>query len=118
MTDDERIDLSELDPTADAERFERIVGVIAERAAPELRRRQESYEGFGGVMRWSRPVLAAAAVIILVSVTALARKDSGLANAAEYGIAEAVGIPTALAELASLEAPSPEDLLAALGRSP
>jgi hypothetical protein len=70
---DERFDLSPLDPHGDA-RFERMVGVITERARFELARRaaaqrQSLVELVAG---WARPALLAAATVAGVSITLLA----------------------------------------------
>jgi hypothetical protein len=67
------IDFSPIDPVADDLRFERLVRAINERAAPLLAaRRAVRDSAVGELTRWWRPTIAAAVVVIAVSVAALA----------------------------------------------
>jgi|GEM_PF-1633969 len=99
--DDDRIDFSALDPTRDQARFDGLVGSIVDQAADELDRRRVSNSPLNLLVQWRRPMLAAAAVIAIVSVGVLLRVDT--VNNADYaaetaGIAEAIGVPTLLAQ--------------------
>lgn len=62
--DDERLDLSALDPSRDSARWDRLVTSIAERAAGK---RREQLTMTHQLMVWARPVLAIAAALALVS---------------------------------------------------
>jgi hypothetical protein len=96
---DERMDFSSLDPTQDAERFEAIVHSITDAAANQLAARRARATVVGQVASWWRPLLAAAAIVGIVSIGALARFDvSGATTDAEAGLAEAIGMPQQIAE--------------------
>src|SRR5437016_6608679 len=75
--DGDRMDFSALDPKAEPERLERARSSIAARVAPALRARRGSAAArpdvWMGLAAWRRPVLAAAALIALVSALALAQ---------------------------------------------
>ena len=99
--DNDRIDFTTLDPTRDQDRFDRLVGSITDRAADELAERRATGSPLNQLVRWKRPMLAAAAVVAMVSVGVLLRVE--VANAADYadettGIAEAIGVPGLLAQ--------------------
>jgi hypothetical protein len=113
---DDRIDLSSLDPTADAERFEHIVRAISGGAAGALAARRARASVFGQVGLWWRPLLAAAALAGIISVTALTRLGAPPeASEPEIGIAEAIGVPQQIAQwVRSDELPSPAELLLTL----
>lgn len=120
MTDDTRIDLSALDPAADPARLERSVGVIAARLAPSLRRRREPAPALWlQLAGWRRPVLAAAALVVVASVVALVSPRPTAISAADGGgrtLAEAAGVPAAVASWVEGGAPlSDEAVLDILG---
>lgn len=104
MTEDP-IDFSKLDPTADPVVFEALVRSITERAADQLAARRARAGVMGQISRWTRPMLAAAAVLALLSIFTLARvraPDGTMASsvdepAAPVDLAEAIGIPGQLA---------------------
>jgi hypothetical protein len=78
MFEPERQDLSALVPHN--ERFERMVSNILEQSALELRRRASmvrtpSFGLFDGLLAWSRPALATAAMLTLLSLVALSRLE-------------------------------------------
>jgi hypothetical protein len=113
---DERIDLSSLDPTQDAERFDAIVRSISAAAAGELAARRARTSVVGQVASWWRPLLAAAAIVGIVSIGALARlqASSGVSET-EAGLAEAIGMPQQIAEWVLTEdVPTPTELLVVL----
>ena len=58
----EKIDFSALDPLRDPERFDRLVDEIAGRGLAAYRRSQTFS---GQIVRWARPALAAAAVLVV-----------------------------------------------------
>ncbi len=101
MTDDDRIDLSALDPDRDPARLERSARAVAARVAPSLRRRRERVPALWlGLARWRRPVVAAATLVAVASVAVLVlphRTASTGASAAPVTLAEAEGVPAALA---------------------
>lgn len=99
--DDDRIDFSSLDPTRDLDRFDRLVGSIMEQSGDELAHRRATSNPLMQLVNWKRPMLAAAAVIAMVSVGVLfgVEGSSGVEYAEEStGIAEAIGVPTLLAQ--------------------
>lgn len=115
MTDD-RIDLSSLDPTRDPERFGRIVRAISIGAAGELAARRARSSVIGQVGLWWRPLFAAAAIAGVISLLALSKFGGSISSAeTEFGIAEAIGVPEALADwVGSEETPTTADLLLSL----
>ncbi len=94
------IDLSSLDPTRDTARFERVVASINARASDQLAARRSQTNAIAMLARWKRPMLAAAAVVVLISGTILFSVRVPPPDLAPQtdGIAEAMGIPEALAQ--------------------
>jgi len=105
--DDDRVDLRPLDPTRDADRFARTVGRIMAGAAPGLVRRRARVTPFGTVVRWWRPTLALAAALTLAAVGVLVEvQDTAVATEPQTaGVAEALGIPTAMSPWLTSEGP-------------
>lgn len=114
MTDD-RTDFSALDPTRD-ERFEEIVHSITAGAARELAARRARASVVGQVALWWRPLLAAAAIAGIVSITTLARVQVAAPDeTTDVGLAEAIGVPSQIADwVRSDEPPTPTELLVTL----
>lgn len=113
---DDPLDLSPLDPTTDHARLERRLADIATAAAtPLAARRVRAVTGvLAALPRWRRPMLAAAAVVALVSIAALARIDVPSRSNAT-GVAEAIGVPQGLATWVRADStPDPAQLLTAL----
>ncbi len=111
MTND-RIDLTPVDPTHDASRFDDLVRSSMDRAAGELAARRARVDTLAQLAKWRRPMLAAAVVIAVIASTLmlLLRREVPVATTA--GIAEAVGVPDQLADwLRSGEMPGAADLL-------
>ena len=96
--DDNRIDLSSLDPTRDQARFDRLVGSIMGEAASELEARKGARNTLTLLVSWKRPMLAAAGLVAVVSCGILWRVQAPEQIAEEIGVAEAFGIPSLLAE--------------------
>jgi hypothetical protein len=96
--DDDRIDCSALDPTRDHDRFDRLVGSILEQAADELANRRATSSPLMQLVNWKRPMLAAAAVLAMVSVGVLWQVESTEVEDDTTGIAEAIGVPSLLAQ--------------------
>jgi hypothetical protein len=113
---EERFDFSALDPTRDPERFGALVRSISSAAGPELAARRARANVFGQVAGWWRPLLAAAAVIGLVSAVAMTRWGAnGQAVSTDFGVAEAMGVPEQVAQwVRSDELPTPAELLVTL----
>jgi hypothetical protein len=105
--DDDRVDLSPLDPTRNADRFARAVGRIMAGAAPALVRRRARVTPIGAVARWWRPTLALAAALTLAAVGVLVEVQDTTATTEPQsaGVAEALGIPTAMAPWLTAEGP-------------
>jgi anti-sigma-K factor RskA len=112
---DDPLDLSPLDPTTDPARFARRLAEIGARAAEPLAARRANATGvLGALPRWRRPMLAAAAVVALISIAALVRVDVPNRSSAT-GVAEAIGVPQGLASWVRADStPDPAELLAAL----
>lgn len=114
MTDDDRLHaLDALDPTADPARLARLQGAIRARAAAELTRRRLDQGPLGVADRWSRPLMAAAAVVMLVSgavLLSVPRPDpASVATAGTLGVS---GPLSGWAERGTL--PSPAELFTSL----
>jgi len=110
------IDFSPLDPTTDQERFKAMVEGIVARAAHELATRRTRFNPFIQLASWRRPMLAAAAVVAVVSATILTRTQvpQPAVEPETDGIAEAVGVPVELAQwIWDGEVPTTADLFAA-----
>jgi len=115
--DPQRLDLSSLDPTANSERWERLVHTIMQRAAPELARRAAAVDPVGMLSSWIRPLIPAAAALAAASAGLLlwSARDGGTAVANVPGVVEALQIPRPAADwLVEGRGPSLQDLLAAL----
>lgn len=113
---DRPIDLSAIDPSADATTFERTIASITTAAADRLAARRAKMDAIVLLARWRRPMLAAAAVAALISGTILATvrvPDYSVAPQTD-GIAEAMGVPAAVAQwMAGDRLPTTADLLSA-----
>jgi hypothetical protein len=116
--DRDPIEMLPLDPRADTERWAALLQRVNSAAAPELARRAGIRAG-GIVMlaQWSRPILAAAVVLALISVSVfrMTQRDHEVSGVAT--VAEALGFPAPVAEwLSDDRAPAEDDLLLALER--
>lgn len=95
----ERIDLSALDPGADAARLERLIAQVRVAATPELMRRAQvarsRLEGLGLLdlfLRWRRSILAASALLALASTLTLVSVRG--TTTVQTSLAEALGVPS------------------------
>jgi hypothetical protein len=70
--EDDRLDLSALDPAADRLRWERSIRAVMRRAEPELTRRAAGTSILGTLGNWAWPTVAAAAIAAIMSGAALA----------------------------------------------
>lgn len=109
--------LGRLDPSRDAERWERLVERVMEAAAPELERRAAP-NPIAVVVGWLRPTLAVAVGLAALSLLALSRTPAPLeavAVAGGAGVPEELGLPTPVADwLAEGREPSAQDLIVSL----
>ncbi len=98
-TNDNPIGFASIDPTADPLEFDRRVEAIIALAATELAARRVRSNPILQLALWRRPVLAAAAVLAVVSATILTQVQvpQTVAPIETDGIAEAVGIPQQMA---------------------
>ena len=104
---DDRLDLSPLDPTRDPVRYARALRRIMDHAALPLAARRARVTPIGQVTRWWRPMLALAAALAVAAVGVLTRVGPVSPAAREAGLAEALGIPAAVATwMTTGEAPS------------
>lgn len=94
MINDERVDLSPLDPRGDQLRWERLIRSVMDAAAPELARRTSSATPLAVLGSWARPALTAAALVAALAVGALAMTER-VAEAADAPgtVADALGVP-------------------------
>ena len=113
---DDRSDFSAVDPTKDEAHFEELVSSIVHDAEVELERRRGRLTVVAQVGQWWRPLLAAAAVIIVVSLGVLWQLggNGGASSivATESGIEETLGVPAQVASwIRSDQLPTTSDLL-------
>ena len=110
------VDLSAIDPSTDATTFERTIASITTAAADQLAARRANVDAIVLLAHWRRPMLAAAAVAALISGTILATvrvPDSFVAPETD-GLAEAMGVPAAVAQwMAGDQLPTTADLFSA-----
>jgi hypothetical protein len=97
------VELTALDPTAHADRFDAVVANVLDEAGFELARRRRAAIGVGAtLLRWGRVAWPAAAAVALASLAVL-RTDAPVMGATptaitiEEEMALAVGVPEALA---------------------
>ncbi len=113
---DRPIDLSAIDPSVDTARFERSISSVMDAAADQLAARRANAGAIVLLAQWRRPMLAAAAVAALISGTILATvrvPDYSVAPETD-GIAEAMGVPAAVAQwMAGDRLPTTADLFSA-----
>jgi anti-sigma-K factor RskA len=114
----DRLDLTPLDPRADAPRFDRLMREVRRGATPELVRRQFSSTLWGQIARWRRPILATSGVVALVSVIALVvahpstRTSATTSATTQTTLAEAFGVPSSVARwVQGSDKPTTGDLL-------
>lgn len=112
--DPQAFDLSPLDPTRDPEHFNEIVAAITTEAAGELARRARPTPIIE-LGRWQRPMLAAAAVLAIISLTIMNRIElPDVTDVASAGVEEALGVPSELAQwMWTDELPTTADLFSA-----
>ena len=96
MTDDNRLDLSSLDPTADRARLDLAMWRLMSRSGHELARRRAARSVLGQIAWWERPVLMAAAILGLVSLSTLALVSRGAKRPSPSGWSSAIGVPAQL----------------------
>ncbi|HEY3449704.1 MAG TPA: hypothetical protein VGK67_25340 [Myxococcales bacterium] len=112
-TDDDRLDLSALDPTRDALRFERMARSLAAKAVEQ---HSPQADPLSFAVRWWRPALALAASLALL---AWAPSLLGASPSSSSSQATAADPSTTLLSWASGEGPSSAvDVLATFGRTP
>lgn len=113
--DDERLDLSALHPAQDEVRFARLIAGTMQRAGPELRRRANA-SALGMLARWTRPMLAAAAITAVAAGSVLTGTASGgFDNAPWVAHAEPVTLSALLDDwVAEARTPTVTDLMIAL----
>ena len=90
----EPVDLTPLDPLANPRRADALVAAIVA-AGMDARRRPKPSGLVAGITRWSRPALAAAALILAVSIPAIIRSERQLTTPAAAGAAAPAADTTA-----------------------
>jgi hypothetical protein len=111
---DDPVDLSALDPTRDDAQFDAMATQLAERA---IAARQATSSGvLAELVSWTRPALAAAALIAAVSALTLSRMATDAGRSRQPTSADALGIPSRVADWANTNyTPSPLELVGAIG---
>jgi hypothetical protein len=120
MKEPEAPDLTPLDPRFEADRWDRMVSTIMARCALELRRRQNapSLGVFDGLLAWSRPALATAAALALLSLVALSQLETRTSLAQSVAYIQSPNMPEPLTILLEEgEAPSMLDMLFLAGEN-
>ena len=117
MSDDKEPAWAPLDPRLDAKRWEAMVRGIVDRAAPIL----SGYASRGPadwLVSWSRPALAAAAVVSALALGALVaggREPETGASAEPIGLGDALGYPAPVSAWVSTgQTPTIEELVVAM----
>jgi len=116
--DEDRVDLSPLDPTLDRAGVDaRIATITRDAMAARARLVVERPDIFVALTTWARPALLAAGLILAVAVPALTRLRAGEHNAVTLvSAADALGIPAQVSDLLrTTRTPSLAELHAALG---
>lgn len=114
--DREVLDLSGLDLSQDPERWNRLLGEIRERAAPELARRASSEDGIILLAFWARPIMKVAAAFVVAAVGTMTLAARA-AETVPAGIPEAMGLPATVADwLVEERPPAAADLMLVLER--
>lgn len=110
---DERVDLTTLELTADQR--ELLVASLLSRATAELERRANANVSPIYVLyAWTRPALAAAAVLALICLSVLVRDDAS-AQQQSLGLTEALNVPAPASQwLVGDRSPTVEDLILAM----
>ena len=111
MHEPEGVDLSPLDPERDPERWRRAVQATRFRVAAVLRERERRMDPLDVLGGWTRPILAAAAALVVL----LGAAEAALGSARADGAADARRLAR-LTEHAVLHgrAPSGAEILAAI----
>jgi hypothetical protein len=106
---DSKIDCSSLDPSLNAERWDRLIESVSDRAVIRHKRRLTiSYQ----MLRWSRPLLAAAAAVPLIVGLRLVLNNTGSST----GVTDRYQRAYVLARWAdNREHPAPSHVLQVLG---
>lgn len=98
----------------DSQRFEAVVSAILARAEPELARRA-ARSPFPVLAGWMRPALSAAAAVAGIAVAATLALRAETRAAPPPGVAEALGVPTAVsAWLETGRVPAVDELVVTL----
>ena len=114
---DDRMDLRAFDPARDPVRYERAISRIMHQAALPLAARRARATTMGQITTWWRPMLALAAAVTLAAIGVLTqvRPAAAVTDGSDTGVAEALGIPTALAGwMGAAETPTAAQVFSAL----
>ena len=94
------IDLRELDPERDPDRWEALLRRTRAAAAGELARRAHGGAAVIPLARWVRPALSLAAALVIAAAGALAltepQPSAQPQSASRAALAEAMGVPVAM----------------------
>jgi hypothetical protein len=116
LSDDSSIDFSPLDPRNDPERFETLVRSISARASEVIKMRRLRRGVMAQIASWRAPTLAAAGLVVAISIFALVHTQGAAATSHNTQVAEAVGVPGSIAPLLrGNDLPTTSDLLEFFG---
>jgi hypothetical protein len=115
--EEQRVDLSALDPASNELRYERLVRGVLAAAEAELARRARAQTPLTVLGMWARPMMAAAAIMAVLAGSVLFTLDRGEASETSDSLAEGLGIPAPAAEwLMEDREPTRADLVLAMER--
>ncbi len=109
--DDERLDLSALDPTSDPGRWQNVVDVTLARVDGVLRERERQNDPLTMIAAWMKPLLIAGAVALAILIPIEVALESG--NNRANQIDQLVALSTAWADG---DSPTGADLIRALSQ--
>lgn len=113
--ENERLDLTPLDPTLDQLSYERRVRRVMDAAAGELARRARA-NPFALLADWARPTLAAAAIVTIMAVGALALTEPSSGASEDVLLVEGLGLESSAADWLDDETEPTEMLVFAMER--
>jgi hypothetical protein len=103
-----------LDPAMNPDRWERMVSAITAAAGAELRRLRTDRTAMSLIVEWTRPLLAVAGLVLVLSAAGLVWIELGSTSVSTPAVAEVVA-PTVVAEwLVVDQSPTTEQLLASM----
>lgn len=111
--DEDRLDLSPLDPLQDSARFESRLRSIRGAVSGELARRRLEQSVWGVLLRWKRPLLTTCVAAVVLCLFLLIRVQPDGTAPQQRSFAETIGVPTVLVPWIAADGdPTLDDLFA------